>query len=710
MRHAVAATAALLALSAAATAQTRAGGEFQVNAYTTAGQSGARLAMEPDGDFVVVWDSDGQDGSYAGVFGRRFAASGTPRGGEIAVNSGTIRHQKDPAVAVGPRGDFVAVWTNDDASGNSVRGRRFDTAGSAVGGDFLVNTATTTPEYDPRVGMAADGRFVVAWVSQNGQGVVRGSGPPGIAGRVFASTGAPLGSQLVVNTYTTGSQAFPDVSSAPDGSFVAVWEDIFSGRDGSGSAIFGQRHDGSGNRLGAEFLVNTTTTGDQRIPSVSVSPAGTFVVVWSGPDASSQGVFARRFDPTGSPVGNDFLVNTNTLSNQFPGSQPVAHDAQGNFVVTYASQGDGSMYGILAQRFTASGARRGAEFQVNTYTTDNQVGSAVAVDEVGNFVVSWEGGGDGSDYGILAQRFGGLAPAALAVDTAGNQVLEPGETVDVRPSWRNFNGAAQTFAGGLSGITGPAGATYAITDGIGDYGAVADGAVAPCTDCYGVSVSNPSTRPALHWDASAVEGLTPDTQGEQKKWLLHVGRSFTDVPASSPFYRFVETLLHRGVTGGCGGASYCPASATSREQMAVFVLVAREGAGYAPPACGTTPMFVDVASSSPFCRWIEELARRGVVGGCGGGNYCPQASASREQMAVFVLRTLDPALNPPPCGTPLYADVPASSPFCRWIEELTRRGVVTGCGGGNYCPTANVSREQMSVFLSVTFGLVLYGP
>jgi hypothetical protein len=79
-------------------------------------------------------------------------------------------------------------------------------------------------------------------------------------------------------------------------------------------------------------------------------------------------------------------------------------------------------------------------------------------------------------------------------------------------------------------------------------------------------------------------------------------------------------------------------------------------------------------------------------------------------MAVFVLRTLDGGLNPPPCTTPLYDDVPASSGFCRWIEELTRRNVVTGCGGGNYCPADPVTREQMGVFISVTFGLTLYGP
>jgi hypothetical protein len=163
------------------------------------------------------------------------------------------------------------------------------------------------------------------------------------------------------------------------------------------------------------------------------------------------------------------------------------------------------------------------------------------------------------------------------------------------------------------------------------------------------------------------------------------------------------------VTGGCNATQYCPANATTRAQMSVFVLVAKEGAGYLPPAC-TTPVFNDVPPNDPFCRWIEELARRGVVGGCGGGSYCPTNAVTREQMSVFVLRTLDPTFTPPPCGAPLYTDVPATNPFCPWIEELTRRGVVSGCGGGNYCPTAPVTREQMGVFMSTTFGLTLYGP
>src|SRR6185295_16749038 len=108
------------------------------------------------------------------------------------------------------------------------------------------------------------------------------------------------------------------------------------------------------------------------------------------------------------------------------------------------------------------------------------------------------------------------------------------------------------------------------------------------------------------------------------------------------------------------------------------------GASYRPPACGT-PVFSDVPATSPFCPYVEELARRGVVSGCGPGLFCAGQATTREQMAVFVLRTLEPWLQPLPCTTPLFDDVPASSPFCRWIEELAARGAVGGCGGGNYC-------------------------
>jgi hypothetical protein len=688
-----------------AAAQVPAGGEIVVNTYTTGSQDDAAVAVTRDGRFVVVWESP-QDDVGDAVLARTFAASGAPLTGERIVNGVTNGNQDDANVAVGRDGRFVVVWESPDTSSDGIFGQRFDAAGAPVGAEFRVNTFTLGSEYAPSVAVLANGGFVVTWSVLGLPGPAPDGSNGAVMARLFDAAGAPRGDEFVVNTYTPGYQNFGYAASSASGTFVITWQT--RALADSGYDVFGQRFDDAGNRLGGEFQVNADTTGNQFSYPAAMADDGRFVVVWLGPDGDDNGIFGRRFDATGAPVGGDFAVNAYTTGNQ--ALAKAASDARFDFVVTWYSLGqDGDGRGIFGQRFDAGGGRRGSEFAVSAYATGDQNNAWVDSDAVGNFVVAWQSPQDGAGNAVVARRFGGLFPAALQVDTAGNGVFEPGETVDVRPAWRNQSGAAQAFGGLLSGLAGPPGATYTLGDGTANYGTVADGATAECTDCDSVGVNNPAPRPVQHWDATALESITPDAQGQRMSWTLHIGHSFADVAATNPFYRFVETLLHHGVTGGCGGGNYCPGTATTREQMSVFVLVAKEGAGYAPPAC-TSPVFNDVPAASPFCRFIEELARRGVVSGCGGGNFCPASAVTREQMAVFVLRTLDSALDPPACTTPVFADVPASSPFCKWIEELFRRGVVSGCGAGNYCPASPVTREQMGVFLSATFGLSLYGP
>jgi hypothetical protein len=693
--------------SGAALAQVRAGGEFRVNTYTTDQQYFPAAAFDRAGGFVVVWSSYRSSTVLTEVVGQRYNAAGARIGAEFTVNSTQpgfqYTNQVGTPVAMRPDGRFVVVWSDLATATSRVRGRRFAADGSPEGAEFQVDPGGPAHAYAPNVAIAAHGTFVVVWAGA-------AAGGPDIFVRRIDATANPLGAAFRANTATTGTQTAPRVAMAEDGGFVVVWQDQ-AGNDGSGHGVFGQRFDPAGAPVGGQFQVNTNTTGNQFTYGVAAGADGHFVVSWDSlTDGSGFGVAGQRYDATGVPLGPDFVVNQATTGGQNFSS--VSSDRQFNFVAAWQSDAaDGSSYAIRGQRFDAQGARRGTEFAVSTYTTFGQQAAVIASDEVGNFVVTWHSNNqDGSDLGVFAQRFGGLVPAGLRVDTAGNGVLEPGEVGTVLPTWRNVNGAAQTFAGDIGRADGPPNGIPQILDSVGVYGTVANGVSAECTTCYSVLVPNPPTRPAFHWDGSVVEAITPDAQGQQKTWPLHVGATFADVATASPFYPFIETLLHHGVTGGCAGTSFCPLAVTSREQMAVFVLVAREGAGYAPPPCGA-PRFPDVPSSSPFCRWVEELARRGVVSGCGGGNYCPSAPVSREQMAVFGLRTHQPAFTPPPCAPPnLFADVPETSPFCPWVEELAIRGVVSGCGGGNYCPTASVTREQMGVFISVTFGLTLYGP
>jgi hypothetical protein len=705
------AAAVLVLLAAPARAQVKAGGEFHVNTYTTNGQSRPAVAVERDGDFVVTWQSYNQDAPLTfGIFGQRYDRSGTARGAEFQINTYTTADQYGPDVDIDRRGNFVVVWEDlngQDGDAYGVLGQRYDANGNRRGGEFLVNTYTTASQYWGRVGVAPNGNFVVVWINYT-------LDPDSeIGGQRFDSAGNRLGAEFVVNTITTGYQVFPSVDVAGDGSFVVAW----GGPDADYYGVFAQRFDANGNKVGAEFQVNTYTTDFQQYPNVAESASGNFVVSWQSytQDGSGYGVFAQRYNASGAPQGGEFQVNAYTTAFQDNRSSASLDDI-GTLTVAWGGGGaqDGSGDGAIGRRFSVAGAPRSGDFVSNTFTTSVQDMTSVGMDAVGNFVVAWRSYGQEfpGTSGVFAQRFGGLFPTALRVDTAGNGVWEPNETLrDVRPTWRNHVGVSQAFTGTLSNMTAPTGVTASIADTTADYGTVANNASGECTvtaNCYTVS-NTIAARPATHIDTSVLESLAPDTQGQQKTWLLHIGDSFTDVPTTNGFYRFIETLLHHSVTGGCGGTNYCPSQATTRDQMSVFVLIAKEGAGYAPPACGT-PVFADVPASNPFCRFIEELFRRGVVNGCGGGNYCPTQAVSREQMSVFVLRTLDTALNPPNCTTPMFADVPATSPFCKWIEELARRGVVTGCGGGNYCPTAAVTREQMGVFISATFSLTLYGP
>lgn len=326
--------------------------------------------------------------------------------------------------------------------------------------------------------------------------------------------------------------------------------------------------------------------------------------------------------------------------------------------------------------------------------------------------------GDGADIG--AYEAGGLAPVRADVDyeaafgSDANAVLEPGEQVLLAPVWQNAGTATvEVLSGEASSFTGPAGAEYELLASSVVYSPLDATETMSCRDqtaCYGVEVVPQGPRPAPHWDASVDETLD-DADGSTHSWILHIGDSYADVSRASPFYRFVETLLHQGITDGCTATEFCPWALNTRAQMSVFVLRAVEGGDYLPPPCqeGETT-FADVPTGHMFCGWIEELAGRGVVSGCGGDNFCPDGRVTRAQMAVFLLKTLElPGYTPPSCSG-VFADVPCPSPFANWIEDLSGRGITTGCAATppSYCPSQPVSRQQMAVFLSRTFGLGLY--
>ncbi|HMZ06015.1 MAG TPA: S-layer homology domain-containing protein, partial [Anaerolineales bacterium] len=120
----------------------------------------------------------------------------------------------------------------------------------------------------------------------------------------------------------------------------------------------------------------------------------------------------------------------------------------------------------------------------------------------------------------------------------------------------------------------------------------------------------------------------------------NVAATFTDT-AGHWAEDWIEALKSDGVTSGCGAGIYCPENSVTRDQMAVFLLKAKYGSAYTPPAVGASTGFTDVPSDHWAAAWIKQLAAEAITGGCGGGLYCPSNAVTRDQMAVFLVRTFN---------------------------------------------------------------------
>ena len=180
---------------------------------------------------------------------------------------------------------------------------------------------------------------------------------------------------------------------------------------------------------------------------------------------------------------------------------------------------------------------------------------------------------------------------------------------------------------------------------------------------------------------------------------------FLDVPQNDIFHAYIEKIFRRGITAGVGGGTYGRADPVRRDQMAVFLLKSEHGSDYVPPPC--LGVFPDVPCPSAFASWIEQLRAEAITGGCGTGeNYCPSAPVTREQMSVFLLKTEHGAAYVPPACTGIFEDVPCTSDFAPWIEQLSHENVTGGCSSNPplFCPANASTRGQMAVFLARTFG------
>jgi hypothetical protein len=672
------------------------------------------VALGDEGEFIVVWTEFPAEGE---ILGRRYDRLTTPLDGPFPINASTTDAQEDASVAKDAEGRFVAVWVEESAT---IRGRRFEADGTPLGVSFEVNTSTTHNNFRPHVASDPSGNFVVAWTSTSA------SGTEAMARR-FDSNGAPLGDEFQVNLFSGGPHQVGGAAMSSAG-YVVSWA---GEGEGTTNGIFARLFDAAGNPVTDDLPVTGALEAYLPPPDVAMNANGDFVVVWHD-GGTTYAVEGRRWSFAGTPASDVFPISESTLD----ASEPrVASDSAGNFVVSWIGtfnppEGPSTAEGldtpvVTARLYDIGGFPVSIGFQVSDYTSDFKFRARPSLTDDGSFVLAWTSStGKGSNE-VKARKTAVRAAPAIVMDPnealyspaggsgLGNGVFEPGETQVPRTAWVNDSGAdVLSVAGSAPQFIGPAGAVYTINDNAALYDTIPAGQAKSCIDagnCYSVTVSDPAVRPVQHWDALLQETLNlslPHT------WVIHLGESFLDVPIDNQFYAFIETLFHNGVTGGCVGG-YCPTNPVTRAQMAVFLLKSKFGSAHIPPPC-TGTVFTDVpCTGGPFDPWIEELAALQITGGCGGTNYCPGNTVTRQQMAVFLLKAFEGSSYDPPDCTGIFDDVPCTpgTGFSDWIEELYDRGITGGCSVAplEYCPTNPNNRGQMAVFLVKTFGLVLYG-
>ena len=210
-------------------------GEFLVNETTSGFQFGPSGTLLDDGTYVVTWWGAG-NGDGNGVFARHFNANNTPIGGEFRVNSETANTQQVPDIAMLGNGEYVIVWEsqNQDGSGFGIRGQRFSADSQPIGSEFAVNTETGGDQRLPSVTALNDGGFLVNWRSDGQDGDNYGN-----YAQRFDDQGERVGEEFRLNQETLGgqfSQHHGGLAQLNDGQIVGAWQS--DGQDGDAGGIY----------------------------------------------------------------------------------------------------------------------------------------------------------------------------------------------------------------------------------------------------------------------------------------------------------------------------------------------------------------------------------------------------------------------------------------------------------------------------------------
>ena len=385
--------------------------EALVNEWAAGDQRAPAVAVFPDGEYAVAWESVGQDGSGVGVYARIFSTDGTPQTDEFQVNETSQGVQQAPDVATLEDGNVVVVWSGNSAAGGGVVTRVFDGNGNSQTQEEKISLSNGEVTDSPSVA-AGPGGHLVAWTE--GDSFVEASS---IAGRFFPSEGiAPDPVALSPADSFATDQA--SVAAFPDGKFVVAYHHCPMGSsgspDGDGCGVYARMLSATGQPEGAEFILSEQTSGGQRQPRVAVRDAGVFSATWANENpvfVDDWNVLVRLFWAAGVPLGAGqtawLTASDSTLTpaiDTLPG---------GASAVAWHLYQQGDQYDVLVRRFGTLGMPDGDPVRAHVWAQGHQSAPDVAIFPDENLVVVWESwdpdessdGQDGDGKAVLSARF-----------------------------------------------------------------------------------------------------------------------------------------------------------------------------------------------------------------------------------------------------------------------------------------------------------------
>ena len=352
------------------------------------------------------------------VFGQTnyYAADGT----EYPVIGSLPGDQLFPDVALNASGGYV-VWQDNitDGSGWGISAMQLNSTLSGSGSSFRVNVTGTNNQENAHVALLKNGGAAFVW-----QGGVEGVSQHIYAHFLNAGNVWLTSTDVLVSTFTKSFQVHPAVATLAGGDVIVVWSSYDQVASNSMMDVYGQLLSTNGKAIGTNFLINQFTSYNQREPAVSALANGGFVVTWvseqeleavpnlgnnttyymaSSAPSPSADVYARLYTLSGTnalPSGSEFLVDTGTM----PGSSPkVACAADGSYMITWCAQnvGDSSSWDVYERSYT--NANGGPVYLVNSYTYGDQYLPRISVIG-GDYLIIWTSlGQDGSREGVYGQ-------------------------------------------------------------------------------------------------------------------------------------------------------------------------------------------------------------------------------------------------------------------------------------------------------------------